>query len=225
MCNTPTGSSIVAVHMDNMTATASNKAEMAKLKDELRKLFSLVDLGELKWLLGITVIHDHCAHTISLCQAAYIDSIAKHPHLKDACPATTPLDQHAILPKDLAPTSEDEKIWMKKIPYLTAVGSIMYAATTTCPDIAYAVQHLSQFNCNPGNSHQTTAQHVIQYLYATKIDLWCLVDPNKAHRLGRLGLGHMHRHLLLNIWLSFQSQLRLGLLELQKTTNCCHIQH
>ena len=51
---------------------------------------------------------------------------------------------------------------------LTVVGSIMYAATATCPDVAYAIQHLSQFNCDLGNTHWTIAQHIIWYLYATK---------------------------------------------------------
>jgi len=61
MCNTEKGSSIVAVHIDKMAAAASDKAEMARLKEELGKLFNLVDLGELKWLLGIAITQDHNA--------------------------------------------------------------------------------------------------------------------------------------------------------------------
>ena len=68
---------------------------------------------------------------------------------------------HIILSKDLGPTSAEEQLWMKKIPCLTAVGSIMYAATATCPDVAFAIQHLSQFNNNPGNAHWTAAQCTI----------------------------------------------------------------
>ena len=52
MRKTAEGSSIVAIHVDDMCATASNMAEMAKLKEQLRTFFSLVDLGELKWLSG-----------------------------------------------------------------------------------------------------------------------------------------------------------------------------
>jgi len=73
-----------------------------------------LDLGE---LLGIAVTHDCHAHIISLCQDPYIENIAKCLHLKDTHPATTPLDPHTVLSKDLGPTSEEEKIWMKKIPY------------------------------------------------------------------------------------------------------------
>src|SRR6266481_6706360 len=57
---------------------------------------------------------------------------------------------------------------MSKIPYLTAVRCIMYAAMAMRPDIAFVVQHLSQFNCNLGNAHWTAAQHTIHYLYATR---------------------------------------------------------
>ena len=71
------GSSIVVIHVDDMCAAASNMAEMAKLKEQLGKFFSLVDLGELKWLLGISVTRDRRTRTISLCQGAYIESITK----------------------------------------------------------------------------------------------------------------------------------------------------
>ena len=66
---------------------------------------------------------------------------------------------------------------MMKIPYLTAIGSIMYAATATCPDIAYAIKNLSLFNCNLGNAHWTATQCVIQYLYATKMRSLVLGGP------------------------------------------------
>ena len=167
------GSSIMAIHVDDMYAAASNMAEMAKLKEQLGTFFSLVDLGELKWLLGISITWDHCACTISLCQGTYIESITKWLDLLDTHPVTTPLDPHVILSKDLGPTSEEEKLQMNKIPYLTAIGSIMYAATATRPNVAFAVQHLSQFNNNSGNAHWMAAQCTIRYPYATRH--WTLV--------------------------------------------------
>ena len=58
MHDSPTGKSIVAIHVDDMCVAASNKTEMAKLKEQLGKLFSLVDLGKLRWLLGIAITRD-----------------------------------------------------------------------------------------------------------------------------------------------------------------------
>ena len=161
MRKTLEGLSILAIHVDDICTAVSSMTEMVKLKVQLGQFFNLVDLGELKWLLGIAITQNCPVRNISLCQGAYIKSITKHLHLKDAHPVATPLYPHVILLKDLGPTSDEEKLWMKKILYLTAIGSIMYAATTTCPDVAFAVQHLSQFNSNPGYAHWTAVQCTI----------------------------------------------------------------
>jgi ATP-binding cassette subfamily B (MDR/TAP) protein 1 len=38
---------------------------------------------------------------------------------------------------------------MKKVPYASAVGSLMYAMVCTRPDIAHAVSVVSRFLSNP----------------------------------------------------------------------------
>jgi hypothetical protein len=43
----------------------------------------------------------------------------------------------------------------------------MYAATSTRPDIAFAVANLSQFMRNPGRTHWEAAKRTIRYLKAT----------------------------------------------------------
>jgi hypothetical protein len=48
---------------------------------------------------------------------------------------------------------------MQNIPYLSAVGSLMYLAVTTRPDIAYSVGVLAHFNSNPGPSHWKAVKH------------------------------------------------------------------
>ena len=48
------GMSIVTIHVDDMCAAARSQ-EMQKLKDDLRKVFDLVDLGEVHFLLGIAI--------------------------------------------------------------------------------------------------------------------------------------------------------------------------
>jgi len=56
---------------------------------------------------------------------------------------------------------------MKQIPYLSAVGSLMYVSMATRPDITYAVSHLGKYSANPGQAHWTAAQRVICYLNGT----------------------------------------------------------
>ena len=51
------------------------------------------------------------------------------------------------------PTSNDEKVEMAKIPYASAVGSLMYAMVCMRPYIAHAVGVVSCFLSNPGKDH------------------------------------------------------------------------
>ena len=87
--------------------------------------------------------------------------------MENCKPVATPLDPGCCLSKDLCPQSEDERVAMKDIPYLAAVGSLNYLAIGTRPDLAHAVGELGQFNSNPGLGHWKAVQHVLKYLKGT----------------------------------------------------------
>lgn len=57
---------------------------------------------------------------------------------------------------------------MDKIPYSSAVGSLMYAMIATRPDIAFAVGVVSRYMSNPGRKHWETVKGILRYLKATK---------------------------------------------------------
>ncbi|KAG5872373.1 hypothetical protein JTB14_018025 [Gonioctena quinquepunctata] len=56
---------------------------------------------------------------------------------------------------------------MKQYPYQSLIGSPMYLAVSTRPDIAYRVGMLSQFNKNYGAQHWKAAKRVLRYLKGT----------------------------------------------------------
>ena len=56
---------------------------------------------------------------------------------------------------------------MQQYPYISVVGSLMYLAVTTRPDITYAARMLARFNSNPGPAHWQAAKHVLRYLKGT----------------------------------------------------------
>ncbi|XP_047330714.1 secreted RxLR effector protein 161-like [Impatiens glandulifera] len=57
---------------------------------------------------------------------------------------------------------------MQKIPYASAVGSLMYAQVCTHPDIAFIVGVLGRYLNNPGMDHWKAAKRVMRYLKKTK---------------------------------------------------------
>ena len=61
-----------------------------------------------------------------------------------------------------------EREQMKKIPYASTVGSLMYAQTCTRPDISFAVGMLGRYQSDPGFEYWKAAKKVMRYLQRTK---------------------------------------------------------
>jgi len=57
---------------------------------------------------------------------------------------------------------------MKKIPYASAVGSLMYAQVCTRPDIAYIVGVIGRYLSDPRMDHWKAAKKVMRYLKRTR---------------------------------------------------------
>jgi hypothetical protein len=73
-----------------------------------------------------------------------------------------------VYTKDQTPSSPEEAVQMKKTPYREAIGSLMYVAVATRPNIAFAVSALSQFLSNPGRAHWEAVKRIFKYLSGTK---------------------------------------------------------
>ncbi|KAG8503242.1 hypothetical protein CXB51_001188 [Gossypium anomalum] len=61
-----------------------------------------------------------------------------------------------------------ERERMSKIPYDSAIGSIMYAMVCTRPDVSYALCMTSRYQVDPGEGHWTTVKNILKYLRRTK---------------------------------------------------------
>ena len=73
--------------------------------------------------------------------------------MADSRPVSTPLSKSDTLSKEDCPQTPEDLEYMKSVPYLSAVGSLMYLSVGTRPDISFAVGALSRFNANPGKAH------------------------------------------------------------------------
>ena len=65
------------------------------------------------------------------------------------------------------PTEQSEIERMKKVPYRSAIGSLMYLATCTRPDIAYAVSMCASYMHNPGRVHWEAVKCILAYVNQT----------------------------------------------------------
>src|SRR5680860_1611829 len=82
----------------------------------------------------------------------------------EECRTVTHPGAQEELNKQQCPSTPEEGEQMRRIPYRQAVGSLMYLANCTRPDLAHAVQLVAQFSQNPGATHWRAVQQILRYL-------------------------------------------------------------
>ena len=78
-----------------------------------------------------------------------------------------PVSHGITLSKTQCPSTHDERERMSRIPYASAIVSIMYAMLCTRPDVACALSKTSRYQSNPGKSHWTAVKNIFKYLRKT----------------------------------------------------------
>ena len=119
------------------------------------------DEGELRWFLGMRILRDRPAKKLWICQNLYIEKITHKFGLDTALPPAIPIPITPFQRNTRQATKGFTKIYQEK------VGSILYVATMTRPDVARAAAELCKYLTNPSEAHMAAADQAIQYLYAT----------------------------------------------------------
>jgi hypothetical protein len=85
-------------------------------------------------------------------------------------PSKTPMVVRSLeMEKDqFRPQEEGEEILGPEVPYLSAIGALMYLANSTRPDIAFAVNLLARHSAKPTQRHWTGVKNIFGYLNGTK---------------------------------------------------------
>ena len=78
-------------------------------------------------------------------------------------------DRHGIiLSKEQCPKTPQEEEDMRRFPYASAVGSLMYTMLCTRPDICYVVGIVNRYQSNPGMGHWIAMKHILKCLRRTR---------------------------------------------------------
>ena len=148
--------------MDDLILLCKTIDEMKEVKEKLFERFRMKDMGKLHYCLGISISHDEDNYCITLQQKQYIRNILTRFRLADAKAVSTPADPSVTLVKDDGVSKEVDPTL-----YQSMVGSLIYAAMATRPDIAQAVGTVSKFNSKPSEEHFTAVKRIFRYLRGT----------------------------------------------------------
>ncbi|RVW94715.1 Retrovirus-related Pol polyprotein from transposon TNT 1-94 [Vitis vinifera] len=133
----------LVLYVDDILLATNDISILHDTKRFLSKHFEMKDLGDASFVLGIQIHRDRSR-------------------------GDTPVAKGDKFSLNQCPKNSLESQEMQKIPYASAVGSLMYAQVCTRPDIAYIVGMLGRYLSNPGMDHWRAAKRVMRYLQRTK---------------------------------------------------------
>ncbi|KAL0312877.1 UNVERIFIED_CONTAM: Retrovirus-related Pol polyprotein from transposon TNT 1-94 [Sesamum radiatum] len=149
---------IICLYVDDMLIFGTNQHQVDLTKDFLSSRFSMKDMGEADVILGIRIIRENKG--ISISQSHYIEKVLKKFNCFDCTPVSTPIDPSVKLMPNTGKA-------VSQLEYSKVIGCLMYAMTSTRPDIAYAVGKLSRFTSIPSTHHWQAIRRVLKYLKKT----------------------------------------------------------
>lgn len=164
---------ILLLYVDDMLVAGPNKDRIQELKAQLAKEFDMKDLGPANKILGMQIHRDRNNRKIWLSQKNYFNKILRRFNMQDCKPVSTPVPVNFKLSSSMCPSNEAERREMSRVPYASAVGSLMFAMICTRPDIAQAVGVVSRFMANPGGEHWNTVKRILRYIRGTSDAALC----------------------------------------------------
>ena len=151
---------------DDMLIAAEKMCDIKKLKELRSSEFEMKDLSAAKKILGMEIFRDREKKKLFLSQKAYINKVLTRFEMSSCKPISNPCASNLHLTM-YEVQYEEEIEYMSRVPYASAVGSLMYAMVCTRPDLAHAVSVVSRFMGQPGKEHWAAVKRIFRYLKGT----------------------------------------------------------
>jgi transposase InsO family protein len=155
---------VISLYVDDLFLFTSSTRLLKQFKQGLTNRFEMEDLGEAKLVLGMQITRDRTKRTLTISQQAYLEKMLDRLGLGESKAIATPMDANKHLVK-APPTHAASESEISH--YQSIIGSLMYAANGTRPDIAFAVNQLAKYSGNPDHSHQTALKRILRYIRGT----------------------------------------------------------
>ena len=120
---------VIAVYVDDMVPATKSKNKIEEVKRTLCAQFEVKDLGELHYILGVTVNQHYDKNSIWIGQPTYTGSIIEKLRLENTKSVATPVSSAVKLIK----ATEQDELFDANL-YESAVGNLQYLSTMTQPD-------------------------------------------------------------------------------------------
>ena len=148
---------VVVLYVDDVLFMGNNETFM---KTAFMKKWECRDLGPISEYLRMDIRRDKKNRKLIINQINYAKKVVEHFGQQNAKPTYTPLPP-GYNPKANEGVAKPEQ----RSHYQSIIGSLLFLALGTRPDIAHAVIMMSQFMVNPSEEHIQRALHIVRYFF------------------------------------------------------------
>ncbi|KAF4828570.1 Retrovirus-related Pol polyprotein from transposon TNT [Colletotrichum siamense] len=152
------------MYVDDNAIAAPNRWCIESIRNDLKKVCTLKELGEATQFLGFQIERSISTRKIFLSQHKYTEAILRRFGYWDLQPVKTPFPSHEGLP---VRWDKNEYTIEEAEEYIEKTGCINWLAQGTRVDIAYHVGKLCQANGGLSQMHLRFAKHLCRYLRGT----------------------------------------------------------
>ena len=143
----------MVLYFDDILLATNEIGMLHETKRFLAKNFEMTDLGDTYFVLRIQIHRDRSWGILRLSQKCYINKVLKRFGMHNCKPGDTPVAKRDKFSLSLFPKNDFEVKEIQRIPYASAVGSLMYAQVCTRLDIAYIVRMIGRYLSNLEMDH------------------------------------------------------------------------
>jgi hypothetical protein len=153
----------LSIHVDDLIVASTSDEMLKGFEQDMKGHFIMKELGKLNNYIGMQIEQDTDGLFL-MHQRSYIEKKLNEFNLSDGKPSKIPLDT-GYQKQQNSSSSEDME---NKEVYRRAIGSLLYLATNTRPDIAVSTSILARKVENPTQTDWGEVKRVFKYLISTK---------------------------------------------------------
>ena len=120
----------LAVYVDDIILASKKHEVIQKTKKLFACKFEMKDMGRLHYFLGVRIVQNE--GNVWIRQDRYLEEVLRKFGMQNAKSVATPMEQNAK-PQQV---TKDSELFFSKL-YQSAIGSLMYLANVTRPDIYF----------------------------------------------------------------------------------------
>nr|GEZ41383.1 Gag-Pol polyprotein [Tanacetum cinerariifolium] len=127
--------------------------------------------------LGMQIYRDRVSRNFLLSQKSDVKKILQRFNIQDCKQISTPFPTNIKLSK-MSPSSEKERMEISRVPYASALGSLMFTMICTRPDLANRVRVVIRYMVEPGREHWEAMKRILRYIKGTSDVALCFAKSD-----------------------------------------------